>query len=226
MAKNIQITANKKVRNTATSIALAVQNENRSNTVIFTLPRYTNDNEDLSLCDCYVDYENSANQSNRLLLSNPTISADSIIYNWILDNMATAKNGDFFIQISFEKDDFSWKSERGKFLILESIAFGKQIDLDGTTILHDLMAQVQDHEERITYIEQNGGGGGGDDKYFLFHQYVPSNTWTINHTLNKFPSVTIIDSGGTHVYGNIDYISTNQVILTFTNEFSGEASLN
>jgi hypothetical protein len=48
----------------------------------------------------------------------------------------------------------------------------------------------------------------------------------ITHNLDKYPSVTIVDSGFTVVYGEIEYLSKNQLEITFTNPFSGEAYLN
>jgi hypothetical protein len=38
--------------------------------------------------------------------------------------------------------------------------------------------------------------------------------------------VTVVDSGYTVVYGSIEYISTNQLTITFTDPFAGEAYLN
>jgi hypothetical protein len=60
---------------------------------------------------------------------------------------------------------------------------------------------------------------------FLFDQASASATWVIVHNLNKYPSVTIFDSTGREVKGQINYDSLNQVTLTFTAAFSGQASL-
>lgn len=62
-------------------------------------------------------------------------------------------------------------------------------------------------------------------------QSAASATWTITHNLNKFPSVTVIDSGDSVVQGEILYNSANQLTLTFyagggTSAFSGKAYLN
>jgi hypothetical protein len=64
------------------------------------------------------------------------------------------------------------------------------------------------------------------DKSFIFEQQVPSSTWTIAHSLGKFPSVVVIDSAGTIVVGEISYTNLNQIVLNFSSGFSGKAYLN
>lgn len=61
---------------------------------------------------------------------------------------------------------------------------------------------------------------------FHFPQPVPSDTWVIVHGLNRFPSVTVIDSAGSEVYMGVSYDSPNQVTLRATAAFSGDAYLN
>jgi hypothetical protein len=60
---------------------------------------------------------------------------------------------------------------------------------------------------------------------FLFDQAVASAIWTIAHNLNRYPQVTVIDSTGREVKGQIQYDSVNQVTVTFTAPFAGQASL-
>jgi hypothetical protein len=52
-----------------------------------------------------------------------------------------------------------------------------------------------------------------------------STAWTINHALGGYPSVTIVDSAKTVVFGEVNYISTTQVVVNFTSAFSGFAYL-
>lgn len=60
---------------------------------------------------------------------------------------------------------------------------------------------------------------------YVFSQDVSSNVWNITHNLNFYPNVTIIDSAGTVVEGEIDYTSVNTMTLTFSATFSGKAYL-
>lgn len=64
------------------------------------------------------------------------------------------------------------------------------------------------------------------DKHFVFSQLTPATTWNIEHPLNKFPSVTVVDSGGSFVVGEITYIDTSNVTVTFQSAFAGKAYLN
>ena len=66
----------------------------------------------------------------------------------------------------------------------------------------------------------------GNDKSYIFTQAVPSTTWTVSHNLEKFPSITVIDSGNTVVIGQYTYINNNNVTLTFSAAFAGKAYLN
>jgi hypothetical protein len=68
-----------------------------------------------------------------------------------------------------------------------------------------------------------GGGGGGSDAYYRHVQSVAAAVWTVVHNLGKFPSVSVVDSTGTTVYGNVHYDSTSQVTLSFSGAFGGEA---
>jgi len=61
---------------------------------------------------------------------------------------------------------------------------------------------------------------------YVFVQSTPSATWTINHDLNKYPSVSIVDSANDEVIGEVHYTSTTQVVITFSAAFSGKAFLN
>jgi hypothetical protein len=67
-----------------------------------------------------------------------------------------------------------------------------------------------------------------DDKNntFIHNQETASKIWTITHNLNRFPSVTIVDSTGREVIGDIKYIDRNTITLTFKSLFSGRAYLN
>jgi hypothetical protein len=61
---------------------------------------------------------------------------------------------------------------------------------------------------------------------YVFVQSTPSATWIINHDLNKYPSVSIVDSANDEVIGEVNYTSTTQVIISFSAAFSGKAFLN
>lgn len=64
------------------------------------------------------------------------------------------------------------------------------------------------------------------DKNFVHSQNLASNQWDVTHNLNKYPSISIVDSGNNVVVGEIEYNSLNTVIIRFTSSFSGKAFFN
>jgi len=64
------------------------------------------------------------------------------------------------------------------------------------------------------------------DKTFTFTQSVASSTWSVTHNLDKFPSVSVVDSGNTAVVGSVEYINENELTITFSSPFSGYAYMN
>ena len=64
------------------------------------------------------------------------------------------------------------------------------------------------------------------DKTFVYNQVTSSYVWEITHNLNKYPAVTVVDSGGSVVIGEIVYIDENNVRITFASAFSGKAYFN
>lgn len=60
---------------------------------------------------------------------------------------------------------------------------------------------------------------------YVHVQNLSKKTWTITHNLNYFPNVTVIDSAGTNVIGEINYTSSNVLEVTFSGEMTGKAFL-
>lgn len=88
---------------------------------------------------------------------------------------------------------------------------------------------VRGPEQPIAVIQgagRPGASGTSSDAHYVFTQIPPSNKWTITHNLGKFPSVIVQDSANDEVEGDIEYTSSNALIITFTSAFSGTAYLN
>lgn len=75
-------------------------------------------------------------------------------------------------------------------------------------------------------IEVNVEVGAGSDKSFVFTQASASDVWKIKHNLNKFCSVSVADSSGNIVIGDICYIDKSNIEIHFSSAFSGKAYLN
>lgn len=60
---------------------------------------------------------------------------------------------------------------------------------------------------------------------YVHSQATASATWTINHPLGGYPSVMVVDTASTVVIGEVSYLSTTQVRVSFSSAFSGFAYL-
>lgn len=61
---------------------------------------------------------------------------------------------------------------------------------------------------------------------YVHTQSSSSMVWTINHQLDKFPSVNIVDASNDVIYGNINYQDSNTIVLNFSASITGKAYLN
>ena len=68
--------------------------------------------------------------------------------------------------------------------------------------------------------------GTGGDKHYVHKQETSSDTWEVTHGLGKEPAVTVADSAGTEVIGEVEYVNLNKCILRFQAPFSGKAIFN
>lgn len=57
-------------------------------------------------------------------------------------------------------------------------------------------------------------------------QSASSSSWVINHGMGKFPSVSVVDSAGSEVVGDVVHGDINTVIVNFSAPFQGRAFLN
>lgn len=67
---------------------------------------------------------------------------------------------------------------------------------------------------------------GAGDLNYQHTQGPASATWLINHGLGKFPSITVIDSAGEQVEGEVVYLDSNSLQIIFSAAFAGKAFLN
>lgn len=67
---------------------------------------------------------------------------------------------------------------------------------------------------------------GSFDKYFRHSQAFPSDFWMIEHNLSKLPSVTISDTSGNEIEGEVIHIDLNSLTVAFSAPFAGYADLN
>ena len=61
---------------------------------------------------------------------------------------------------------------------------------------------------------------------YIHEQGIASDVWEIEHNLDKFPSVSIVDSANNIVMGYVNYIDNNKLTINFNGAFTGKAYLN
>jgi hypothetical protein len=64
------------------------------------------------------------------------------------------------------------------------------------------------------------------DKNYVHTQPVASATWTVQHNLNKFPSVTSVNTNNIEMYGEVVFNDLNSLTINFSAAFSGRAFIN
>jgi hypothetical protein len=62
-----------------------------------------------------------------------------------------------------------------------------------------------------------------ESQYYRHDQMVASALWVVNHNLGYRPNVSVTDSAGTNVEGEISHVDSNSLVLTFSSPFTGTA---
>jgi hypothetical protein len=53
-----------------------------------------------------------------------------------------------------------------------------------------------------------------------------TDVWNLEHNLGRFPAVQVVDTAGSVVIGDIQYVDQNNITITFSAPFQGTAYLN
>jgi hypothetical protein len=127
-------------------------------------------------------------------------------------------------------------------LVGKDIILGDRNDLDGYGVFQfDSLTQESGSVYSMSLTYKSGSGvikalhyygvqidvdGINSDKNYVFVQGVPATTWTIQHNLQKFPSVSVVNNNNVLLYGETTYTDTNNLQINFSAGFSGKAYLN
>lgn len=133
--------------------------------------------------------------------------------------------GEVLTKVSDEDYDADWKplpfteQENGSVNFSSTVSAGTELSPASVINVNDLTTKeyVDTYVDNIVNIV---------NQTYIYEQPSASAVWTINHNLGKHPSVTVVDSAGTVVVGDVQYTSNDQIICTFTGAFSGMAYLN
>ena len=112
--------------------------------------------------------------------------------------------------------------EFGHFKITGYTLNGTVYTLNLTNIGGNGNLDLNKYYDFATFTISSGVG----DKNFVFNQAVASTTWTIQHNLNKFPSVTSVNINNIEMYGEVEFTDVNNLTINFTSATSGKAYIN
>lgn len=65
-----------------------------------------------------------------------------------------------------------------------------------------------------------------EDKTYVFTQVFETMEWNIEHNMNKYPSIIVVDDNMFQVWAEIQYVDLNNIKVMFTKNFTGKAFLN
>lgn len=86
------------------------------------------------------------------------------------------------------------------------------------------LQQTPTNNVTLQQVGRRGPKGDGD-KHFE-QTFSPTDFLSVIHDLGKLPAVTIIDSAGTEVVGDVYHINNNQLTVSFTAAFGGKVICN
>lgn len=108
----------------------------------------------------------------------------------------------------------------------QAILANKSGESSGTSNYNDLENKPKINNVTLEGNKTSSELGLTGDKHFTYIKSTPDSVWDITHDLDKYPSVTVVDSAGSVVMGDITYTSKSAIKITFSAAFSGKAYLN
>lgn len=90
----------------------------------------------------------------------------------------------------------------------------------------DIPVTVDRFGNTLTVDDLSQMAGYSLDKTYTHTERRPTKFWLVRHNLNKYPSVTVVDSSGRVCIGEVQYHDKNKLSLIFSAGFSGTAYCN
>lgn len=168
---------------------------------------------------------------------------------WVVSSGDTACLGTGRCELLYYQDDALVKSEVWK-TTTEQVLVGATQDPpdvweDYTRPVIEAAASAEESAERAeeaaskypkisendTWLIWNGyeyvdTGVSARSAGYTHTQYVPASVWFIQHNLDRYPSVDVVDSAGSLVRGDVKYVNSNNIEVSFQSAFAGVAYLN
>jgi hypothetical protein len=64
------------------------------------------------------------------------------------------------------------------------------------------------------------------NRTYTHTELAPASTWNVAHGMRRHPSVTVVDSAGTVMFGEVQYTDNNNIVIIFSTAIAGKAYLN
>ena len=169
----------------------------------------------------YIDYDFNKNQILNAKLQPVTTAQRNALASGYNSSDAGILVFDTTLQLLFTWDGNQWDQAGISAEQITQIAeaFNK------TVVAIDVTSDTQNRTITLTYRDTLSI----QDTYKFSHihnQTVSSSTWNITHNLNKYPSVSVVDSSNEEVIGEVQHINSNSLTVKFSAPFSGKAFLN
>jgi hypothetical protein len=118
---------------------------------------------------------------------------------------------------------FTWDGGAWSYISLSPTQV-QEIEDAYNKIIRSLTVTGNTTSKTITLTAQDNSTvvGSFNDSY-VHVQTNPATQWTVDHGLNKYPAVHIVDYNNNEVIGDVRYTTVNQVLLSFSEPFSGSA---
>lgn len=123
------------------------------------------------------------------------------------------------------KNLFSWDGTAWGYVSLSPTQLA-QLDEAFSQVVRSVAVTNTPTTKTITLTTEDATviSGTFEDAY-VYVQSIQAAQWTINHNLNKYPAVHIVDYNNNEVVAELQYTTVNQVVLKFSEPFSGSAFL-
>ena len=141
-------------------------------------------------------------------------SENTNTYLWKVESKTIPITGYMSCQLEILDGEVVWQSEEFILRVSRQVNSNGEIEEAYPSVLLQIQAELDRLADEIGIT------------YYTFAQNEAASTWIITHPLKKMPAVTVVDSAGNVVMGEVTYIDENTVQIRFNGAFSGKAYLN
>lgn len=209
--------------NTASFEAQVINYKVQANTTFSTTSTFFEADDsplDLSIYDVFFNVITiDRSRTNVLSLSNLSGLIISENNSTISQNI-NLEAGKYLYKYTISDNGFSAVIQKGTFEVLD-VSLEENENEDQHNCNADNLFGPISSIITLGYLVQSGG-----DKHYTHIQSLTDSIWTVDHNLNKYPSIEVVNSAHENIITNIEHINKNKFILYFNNPESGKVFCN